>query len=234
MPKRMPFARTALASSPTISRALVQSLRFGLVIALGLSAPAYAQAPMTVTAEDYRWLADISVGPALQAPRDVNQSPTCDMLLLPCLSPRTAGDIGAALTGTVYPDDAIGIVGEASIYANRWFSQTPNCDPRHSVCATSQINNVRAAMAGLRLRTPLINGGTARGRFFAQVLAGNQWSDVEPRQKVFQAGGGYEGYSRVGIGYRVQIDYRFSPDAAGRDLSTTRVFAGLLIPLGSQ
>jgi hypothetical protein len=81
-----------------------------------------------------------------------------------------------------------GIVGEVSGYPNEWASYEPSCDREHSICAVNHTNHVRAALAGVKGRTPLIDGGTARGRFFAQVLLGPEWSDVLPRQGVVALG----------------------------------------------
>lgn len=92
---------------------------------------------------------------------------------------------------------------------------------------------MRAALAGLRIRTPLITGWQTRGRFFLQALTGPQWSDVGSQQRVLQPGVGYDGYLRNGIAVRVEFDYRFARNG-GRDLSTSRAFVGIAVPLGTS
>jgi hypothetical protein len=129
--------------------------------------------------------------------------------------------------------DILGVVGELSAYGNHWAASEPDCDLVHSVCAVNQTNQVRASLAGLRIRTPLPTRRSARGRLFAQALAGPEWSDVGPRQRAIQPGVGYDGYLRNGIAVRVQLDYRSSPKNP-RDLSTERVLVGIAIPLGSR
>jgi len=202
------------------------------ILALCLATPARAQTAPVITIDDFQSIADVSAGVSLQTPADVNQRPECQDLALPCLTPRTFGDLGLILSATIYPGEIVGIVGELSAYSDSWASYDANCDRRHSICAVEQSNHVRAALAGLKVRTPLITGWSTRGRFFVQALAGPQWSDVGPRQRVLQPGVGYDGYLLNGMAVRVEIDYRFAPHG-GRDLSTSRVLVGLAVPLGS-
>jgi hypothetical protein len=65
------------------------------------------------------------------------------------------------------------------------------------------------------------------------VLVGPQWSNVGPQQRVLQLSVGYDGYLRNGIAVRIEWDDRFVPRAV-RDLSTSRILAGIAIPLGSR
>jgi hypothetical protein len=203
------------------------------ILALCLATPARAQTAPEITVDDFQSIAEMTAGVSVQTPADVNQRPACQDLALPCLTPRTFGDLGLVLSAAVYPGEIVGIVGELSAYSNRWASYEPNCDLRHSICAVNQTNHVRAALAGLRIRTPLITGWSTRGRFFVQALAGPQWSDVGSRQRVLQPGAGYDGYLRNGIAVRVELDYRFAPNA-GHDLSGSRAFVGIAVPLGSR
>jgi hypothetical protein len=207
-------------------------LLISIVTALCLAAaPARAQTAPVITLDDFRSIADVVAAVSLQAPKDVNQRPECEDLGLPCLTPPTFTGLGFALSTALYPTALVAIVGEVSDYPNDWASYQPNCDLRHSICVVEQTNHVRAALAGLKVRTPLISGGSTRGRFFVQALAGPQWSDIGPRQLVFQPGVGYDGYFQNGIAFRIELDYRF---AAGdvRDLSTSRVLAGIAVPIG--
>ena len=202
-----------------------------LTLCLG-AAPARAQTAPVVTAPDYQSIAELAAGLSLQAPADVNQRPACEDLAIPCLSPQTFTGFGVVLSAGIYVSETVGIVGELNAYPNEWASYDPDCSRGHSTCVVNQTNHVRAALAGLKLRTPLIDGGTARGRFFAQALIGPQWSDVVRRQSAVQPGFGYDGYLQNGVAYRVELDYR-SLSKGVRDLSTSRVFVGMAIPVGS-
>jgi hypothetical protein len=197
------------------------------------AAPLRAQSAPLVTVDDYRSIADVAVGVTLQAPSDVNQPPTCVHLDLPCLSPQTFTGFGFVLSAGFYPNAFVGIVGESNAYPDDWASYDPGCDRRHSGCALDQTNHVRAALAGVRVRTPLITGWSTRGRFFAQAMAGPQWSDIGPRQRVWQPGAGYDGYFRNGMAIRIELDYRFAANDI-RDLSTSRVLAAIVAPFGSR
>jgi hypothetical protein len=204
------------------------------VLALCLAAaPVRAQTAQVVTVDEFRSIADVTTSISMQSPADVNQRPACHDLALPCLTPRTFTDFGLALSAGVYPSDAVGIVSELSAYSNYWAAYEANCDRAHSICAVNQTNHVRAALAGLKGRTPLITGWSTRGRFFAQALVGPQWSDVGPRLRVLQPGVGYDGCLRNGIAVRIEWGYRFVPRAV-RDLSTGRILAGIAVPLGSR
>jgi len=195
------------------------------------AAPARGQAVPVTTRDEFRSIGEAAAGISIQSPADVNQRPACQELGLPCLTPQTFTGFGLALSAAVYPSNAVGIVSEFSTYANQWAADEPNCDHAHSVCALNQTNHVRAALAGLKVRTPLITGWSTRGRFFVQALVGPEWSDVGPRQHVLQPGVGYDGYFRNGIALRVEWDYRFVPSDV-RDLSTGRILAGIAVRLG--
>jgi hypothetical protein len=197
------------------------------------AAPVRAQTAPVMTLDDFRSIAEVTAGVSIQGPADVNQRPACQDLAIPCLTPRTFPGVGLALSAGVHPGDSVGIVGELSAYPDDWAAYETNCNRAHSTCAVNQTNNVRAALAGPRIRTPLISGGSIRGRFFAEVLVGPQWSDVGPRQRVLQPGIGYDGYLRNGIAFRVELDYRFAPRDV-RDLTTARILAGISLPLGSR
>ena len=202
------------------------------ILALCLATPARAQTAPVITVDNLQSMAEVTAGISMQTPVSVNQRPACQDLALPCLTPPTLPDFGLVLSAAVYPDQIVGIVGELSAYSDSWASYDTNCDRRHSICALEQTNQVRAALAGLKVRTPLITGWSTRGRFFVQALAGPQWSDVGSRQRVLQPGAGYDGYLRNGIAVRVELDYRFARNG-GRDLSTSRAFVGIAVPLGS-
>jgi len=209
-----------------------ESSLFALALCL-VAAPVGAQTASVVTVDEFRSTADVTAGISIQSPADVNQRPACHDLSLPCLTPQTFTGFGLALSAGVYPSDVVGIVSELSAYPNHWAANETNCDHAHSICAVNQTNHVRAALAGMKGRTPLITGWSTRGRFFAQALVGPQWSDVGPRLRVLQPGVGYDGYLRNGIGVRIEWDYRFVPRAV-RDLSTGRILAGIAVPLGSR
>jgi hypothetical protein len=203
------------------------------ILALCLTAtPARAQTAPLITLDDDRSIVEMTVGVSIEGPADVNQRPACQQLGLPCLTPRTMPDGGLAIATTVYPSDTFGIVGELSVYANAWESWG-GCPPRSGStppCPVSETNHVLSALAGLRLRSRLMNSRQTSGRLFAQVLVGPQWSDVGPAQRVIQPGVGFHDYLRNGVVVQFEYDYRFAPDEK-RDLSTMRFFLGIAIPL---
>ena len=204
------------------------------VLALCLAAaPVHAQTAPMVTVDTFTSIADVTASISMQSPADVNQRPACQTLGLPCLTPQTFTGFGFALSASIYPRDVVGIVSELSAYPNHWATYDTNCDRARSICAVNQTNQVRAALAGLKGRTPLITGWSTRGRFFVQMLVGPQWSDVGPRQRALQPGVGYDGYLRNGMAIRLEWDYRFVPSTL-RDLSTSRILAGIAVPLGSR
>ena len=205
------------------------------IVLLCLAAPVHAQTTPLLTIDDSRTITELTAGISIQLPADVNQQPVCQNLGLPCSSPRTFPDFGVAVSLAVYPVDAVGIVGEGSVYANGWlaYGRCPFITPNPQPCAISQVNQVSSALAGVRVRTPIIRSGGSHWRLFAQALGGPQWSDVGPQRRLFQPGIGGDNYLRNGIAVHVEYDYRFSPDDR-RDLSTGRFVAGIGIPLGRR
>jgi hypothetical protein len=211
-----------------------ESSLFFLALCLA-AAPAHAQTAPAIMLDDYRSTVEVTLGASIEGPADVNQRPACQQLELPCLTGRTFPDGGLAIGITVYPSDAIGIVGESSVYANAW-SSWGGCPPRSGSippCPVSETNQVKSALAGLQVRTRLINHREGPSRLFAQVLVGPQWSDVGPLRQVVQPGVGFNQYLRNGVAVHFEYDYRFAPDEK-RDLSTMRFFLGIALPLGSR
>jgi hypothetical protein len=198
------------------------------------AAPVCAQTPV-VTVDDFQTITELTAGVSTQLPADVNQRPVCQELGLPCSSPRTFPDFGVAVALAVYPIDAVGIVGEGSVYANGWlaYGRCPFITPNPQPCANTQVNQVWSALAGVRVRTPIIRNGGSHWRLFGQALAGPQWSDVGPQRRVFQPGIGGDNDLQNGIAVHLEYDYRFAPDDR-RDLSTGRFVVGISIPLGRR
>jgi hypothetical protein len=184
---------------------------------------ALAQQAPVLTKDDFRSPAEISVGVTMQTPADVNQPPYCLKLNLPCLSGRTFPDFGVEATAVGYISDRLGIVGEASAYRNLWFS---NC------CDVAVTNHVRTAQAGLRVRSALQDTGRDRWRYFGQILAGSEWSSVNPRGPAIQPGVGADVYLQNGVILHVQYDYCWVPGGV-RDLSTGRLLIGMTFRIGS-
>lgn len=212
------------------------------IVALCLAAaPARAQTPPVLTIDGYRSIAEVAAGVSIQGPADVNQPPACQGLALPCASGRTIPDGGLALSAVVYPGEMVGVVGELSVYANQWVTYGTNCffvgGRVPQTCPVTATNRVRAALGGIKLRSRLIRigslNGTSHARLFAQALAGSQWTDIGPRQRVLQPGVGLDHYLRNGVTVHVEYDYRFAPDG-GRDLSTSRGLLGIALPIGSR
>ena len=119
-------------------------------------------------------------------------------------------DLGVALSAAVYPGEILGIAGE-------WSTTTHG----------------QAALAGVKLRSPLINEPRSHWRLFGQVLAGPQWDDVGPQQHVIQIGAGADDYLRNGLVLHVEYDYRFAPGGR-QDRATGRYLIAVGIPLGSH
>jgi hypothetical protein len=205
------------------------------IVLLCLAAPAHAQTRPVLTIDDSRTITELTAAVSIQVPADVNQRPACLELGLPCSSPRTFPDFGLTGSLVVYPIDAVGIVGEGSMYANGWlaYGRCPFITPSTQPCANTQDNHVSSALAGVRVRTSLIRSGGSHWRLFGQALGGPQWSDVGPQHRVFQPGVGGDNYLQNGIAVHVEYDYRFAPDDR-RDLSTSRFVAGIGIPLGRR
>lgn len=202
--------------------------------ALAAAAPARAQTRMMLTIDDDDSAAVVGAGLFLAGPADVNQRPTCDELNLPCLSPETFGDIGAAIFGSKYLSDNVGFAWEASVYGNNYFAYG-DC-PRGGgpgPCPVHETNTVRAALGGVEVRTHLIKDPTTRWRLTGRALVGPEWNDVGPHRHVAQIGVGADDYLRSGLIVHVQYDYRFSPDDH-RNLSTGRFMVGFGVPVGSR
>ena len=212
-------------------------VRLAFVLTLCATAPASAQHAPVVTKDTFQSTGEVDAGVFMQAPADVNQPPTCQQLGVPCLTPRTFPDFGAAISAALYPSEIVGIAGELNIAGNAWWSYGTDCEPvgggRPATCPVRQSNHIRSALAGIRLRTRLQTSSATHYRFFAQLLGGPQWTSIGPRRRVLQPGVGADDYLRNGIAVHVQYDYCFSPDER-RDLSTGRYLMGIAIPLGTR
>jgi len=205
-----------------------------VMLCLAGTASAQTSSPV-VTLENYQSIAEVTLGGSIQGPADVNARPTCEQMALPCESGRTFPDFGVVATLTVYPRERIGFVGEVSSYANAWFSYQSVCPYRGGPppCVADQANHVRSALAGIKIRSHLIDDPSTHWRLFGQVLGGPQWSDVGPPHHVIQVGVGADEYLRNGFVLHVEYDYRFVPSDT-RDLSTGRYLIAIGIPLGSH
>jgi hypothetical protein len=156
---------------------------------------------------------------------------------LPCETPPTAPDFAGVLSGALLPTTAVGIVGELSIASSPWFGYGTTCVPTSAglpeTCAVNRTNHPRAALAGVRVRSPLLEAGTTRWRLFGQLLAGPQWSDVGVRGIAWQPGVGADDYLRNGLILHVEYAYRVSPGQR-RDLSTGRYLVGIGVPIAPR
>jgi hypothetical protein len=209
-----------------------------ILVALCVAAPARAQTSPTLTVDDYRARAEITAGISMQAPRDVNLLPDCEKLGLPCGSGKEFPDFGVILSVASYRGDAIGVVGELSVYKDSWDSYGSSCPYPLGPppCVVTQTNHVASALAGVKVRSRLLKiaglGPPTHGRLFLQLLAGPQWSGVGPRRFVLQPGAGLDHYLRNGLTVHAEASYRFAPNR-NRDLSTARFLVGIGIPIGS-
>jgi len=209
-----------------------------IVIAVCLAAPAHAQTSPVFSIDDYQAKAEITAGVTVQGPRDVNLRPDCERLGLPCGSGKEFPDFGLGLSVAFYPGGDVGIVGEVSNYRNDWVAYRTTCPYPLGPppCFVTQTSHIGSALVGLKVRSRLLEvaglGPPTHGRLFLQLLAGPQWSDVGPRQRVLQPAVGFDHYLRSGITFHVEVGYRFAPNRQ-RDLSTSRFLFGLEIPVGS-
>jgi hypothetical protein len=184
---------------------------------------------------------EIAAGVTMNTPKDVNQRPQCDELGLPCETPRTFPDFGLVVQAAVTLMPHIALVGEASMYANRWDTAAVNpVDERRE-------NHSRAVLAGPRVMTGFLHmtslspslshrtrlshlttPGKIGYRVFAQLLAGPEASQVAPTRFAIQPGAGLDvRLSYPGMWFRVAGDYR-STHGGPRNLSTGRVTAALI------
>ena len=163
-----------------------------------------AHAQMTVTVDRHLSIAEVGAAGLIQGPREDDRRG----------SPTTDTGVGIAALGALYPTEIVGVAGEFAAFA-------------------SSLHHGRTALAGVKLRTPLITGGTTHFRLFGQVLAGPRWTDMTARRRVLQPGVGAEDYLRIGVTVHVQYDYTFAPGEE-RDLATGRFLVGFAVPVGSR
>ena len=164
-----------------------------------------AHAQMTVTVDRHLSIAEVGAAGLIQGPREDERHG----------SPTTDPQLGVAALGALYPTEIVGVAGEFAAFAG-------------------SLHHGRTALAGLKLRTPLIKGGTTHFRLFGQVLTGPRWTDVTAaRRRVLQPGVGAEDYLRNGVTLHVQYDYTFAPSEE-HDLATGRFLVGFAVPLGSR
>jgi hypothetical protein len=194
---------------------------FGLLAAGATSA---AQTPWNERASR----SDVAAGIFMAAPRDVNLRPLCTELALPCGSPRTFPDFGLALQVAAYPIDHVALVGEASMYDNRWDTVTVN---RVNSRDGLRYNRARALLLGPRLTTDLLHltsQDTLGFRAFAQMLVGPEASTVISTRIAVQPGAGVDCRLKYpGAWVRVGVDYR-STRGGPRNLSTSRWMVALV------
>jgi hypothetical protein len=124
-------------------------------------------------------------------------------------------DFGLVLLSAVYASKWLAIIGDADVYFD-------NARP------------VRGMLGGIRGRTPgLITEGKGTGRFFAQVLVGEQQNPRVPHRFAIQPGAGGEAYLGKRLLVHFEYDYRWMP-GAGRNLSTGRLLWALGVQIGTH
>jgi len=162
-------------------------------------------AQMTVTVDRHLSIAEVGAAGFIQGPREDDRGG----------SSTTDAEGGIATLGALYPTEIVGVAGEFAAFAS----------PAH---------HGRTALAGVKLRTPLITSGTTHFRLFGQMLTGPRWTDVTAaRRRVLQPGVGAEDYLRNGVTLHVQYDYTFAPGEE-REVATGRFLVGFAVPLGSR
>jgi hypothetical protein len=177
-------------------------------------------------------------GITVQGPADVNQPPLCQELYVPCLSPKSAPDFGLVVSAVDYLTKSLGVVAEASVYANQWESFGTNCFPAGGrvprECPVHDTNHVRSIVAGLRGRTSVWEDPFGvRYCVLIQGLIGPQWSSIGSTRLAIQPGIGAEAFLHTGVTLQFEYDYRWAPDDR-RDLSTGRALVAIVFPVGSR
>ena len=192
----------------------------------------------TTTTDSAATRFEIAAGAMATTPKDVNQRPQCDALGLPCESSRTFPDFGLVLQAAVAVQPHVALIGEASMYVNRWDTVAVNpVDQRRE-------NHARALLAGPRVMTGYFHlvslshrassfrnkeGGKVGYRVFAQLLAGAEMSQVAPTRLAIQPGVGLDAkLSYPNTWLRVSGDYR-STKGEPRNLSSGRAMIGLVV-----
>lgn len=181
---------------------------------------------------------EVAAGAIATLPKDVNQRPQCDELGLPCQSPRTFPDFGWVVQGAVTTLPHVALVGETSVYFNRWDTVAVNVVDR------ARENRAWAFLAGPRVMTGFLHmtslsersgfvGAKELGkigyRVFGQLLAGPEVSNVAPTRLAIQPGAGIDfKLSYPGAWLRVAGDYR-STHGEPRNLSTGRAMLALVV-----
>jgi hypothetical protein len=209
-----------------------------MFVVVGMAACTSTLGAQTTTADSAATRFDIAAGIMMTTPKDVNQRPQCDALGLPCESPRTFPDFGVVVQAAFAVQSHVALVGEASMYANRWDTVAVNpVDERRE-------NHARALLAGPRVMTGFFHmaslsrpmshlnnkePGKVGYRVFAQLLAGYEASQVAPTRFAIQPGAGLD----VKLSYpstwlRVSGDYR-STKGGPRNLSSGRAMVGLVV-----
>jgi hypothetical protein len=179
---------------------------------------------LVVTEENYQSIAEVLGAVSIQAPAGVNDRPACEQRGLPCLGSERTPDFGLVLSTAIYATNSVGLVAEVSSYDNQFMSNGSK---------VMQSNHVRAALAGCRLRTPLIRDRANNFRLFAQIVGGPQWTDVGIHGQVLQPGIGVDTYLHEGLVVHLEYDYRFGP-GDDRTFTTGRFVVGIAFPIGSR
>jgi hypothetical protein len=211
---------------------------FNTFVTIMISAGAGKLGAQTATVDSAANRFDVAAGVIATAPKDVNQRPQCEALGLPCESPRTFPDFGLVVQAAFAVQPHIALVGEASMYANRWDTVAVNpVDERRENHAQALLVGPRVMtgffhMASLLRQTSLVHAkelGNVGYRVFAQLLAGPEMSQIAPTRFAIQPGVGVD----VKLSYptawlRVSGDYR-STRGGPRNLSSGRAMAGLVV-----
>jgi len=160
---------------------------------------------------------ELGLGLTMQSPEDVNLSPKCVELSLPCDGRKGFPDAGISATVGAYLPVGLGMTAEFGMYGNRWKSS-----------AGKETNRVVHGLGGLGFRTRLIEFGSRQPVFMrarVNALGGVQNSTVGGEEFVFQFGFAAEGRVRPGFWLRAGFDFRVGEDRY-RELSGGRTWLG--------
>jgi hypothetical protein len=167
---------------------------------------------------------EFAIGVSMSTPTDVNREPQCELLSLPCTSPRTFPDFGISFAAGLNVTDWFGLVGEISLYNNNWVARD----------SMNTVNHLSSYLAGPRLRVHLTSSSEKWAydiHVFGQVLAGNVTSQSFPGGRAIQPGAGIDFHSPRGFDIRVQYDHCFLPGQS-RDLPGDRILLGVVFGIG--
>ena len=200
-----------------------------------VSTPAWAQPAQNVKLSPVEVSLGLTINGLFQ---DVNTLPDCSILSLPCTHAAPAKFSGLGLNVSVSRNlsERLAITGEVGRFSSGWDSLGSLREHRREAAHATSV------LVGPRVSTGFFypgNGDREPGRFFGQILAGGEASDVAPLRPAFLLGGGADVIIPLGgsrgtgtspvhaLTLRLALDYRLTP-GTGRNLSGWRFVSGVV------